>query len=105
MTLIDEVRASAYTIPTDRPSQRAPWRGTRPPSSWPRSVPEMSGASTERQRRARSWSGHAGVERETASWVRWYNATRIHHSIGRMSPIEFEEQYRLTTRPPPDEVA
>jgi len=55
---------------------------------------------TERQRRARSWSGHAGVERETASWVRWYNATRIHHSIGRMSPIEFEEQYRLTTRPP-----
>ncbi len=34
---------------------------------------------TERQRRARSWSGHAGVERETASWVHRYNATRIHH--------------------------
>jgi transposase InsO family protein len=40
--------------------------------------------------RARSWSGRAEVERETASWVHWYNTTRIHHSIAKMSPIEFE---------------
>jgi transposase InsO family protein len=46
--------------------------------------------------RTRSWSGAAELERETASWVHWYNATRIHHSIGKMSPIEFEELHRLT---------
>ena len=40
--------------------------------------------------RTRSWSGRAEVERETASWVHWYNTTRIHHSIAKMSPIEFE---------------
>jgi transposase InsO family protein len=46
--------------------------------------------------RARSWSGAAELERETASWVHWYNTNRIHHSIGKMSPIEFEELYELT---------
>lgn len=40
--------------------------------------------------RKRSWTGRAEVERETASWVHWYNATRIHHSIGKRSPMEFE---------------
>ena len=40
--------------------------------------------------RSRSWTGRAEVERETASWVHWYNTTRIHHSIGKMSPVEFE---------------
>jgi transposase InsO family protein len=41
--------------------------------------------------RTRSWTGRAQVERDTASWVHWYNTTRIHHSIDKMSPIEFEE--------------
>jgi putative transposase len=45
--------------------------------------------------RTHSWSGRAEVERETASWVHWYNTTRIHHSIAKMSPIEFEDRYRL----------
>jgi transposase InsO family protein len=40
--------------------------------------------------RTTSWSGAAEVERETASWVHWYNQTRIHLSIGRMSPIRYE---------------
>ena len=40
--------------------------------------------------RTASWSGAAEVERETAGWVRWYNTTRIHLSIGRMSPIRYE---------------
>jgi transposase InsO family protein len=40
--------------------------------------------------RTRSWTGRAEVERETAAWVHWYTKT-IHHSIGEMSPIEFEE--------------
>jgi putative transposase len=38
----------------------------------------------------RSWSGRAEVERETAEWVHWFNTTRIHHSIGKLPPIEFE---------------
>jgi putative transposase len=46
--------------------------------------------------RPRSWSGAAELERETASWVHWYNTERIHHSIGKMSPIEFEELHHLT---------
>jgi putative transposase len=46
--------------------------------------------------RTRSWSGAAELERETASWVNWYNTNRIHHSIGKMSPVEFEELHRLT---------
>jgi len=40
--------------------------------------------------RSRSWSGAAEVERETAGWVHWYNETRIHLSIGRMSPVRYE---------------
>jgi transposase InsO family protein len=55
--------------------------------------------------RTRSWTGRAEVERETASWVHWYNTTRIHHSIGKMSPIEFEEHYRLANPARTDEVA
>jgi putative transposase len=55
--------------------------------------------------RTRSWSGRAEVERETAGWVHWYNTTRIHHSIGKLSPIEFEEQYRHTNVAQPGEVA
>jgi transposase InsO family protein len=55
--------------------------------------------------RTRSWTGRAEVERETASWVHWYNTTRIHHSIGKMSPIEFEQNYRLANPARTDEVA
>ncbi len=54
---------------------------------------------------ARSWTGPADVERETASWVHWFNTTRIHHSIGKMSPLEYEEQYRHTNPADTDEVA
>ncbi len=55
--------------------------------------------------RPRTWNGRAEVERETASWVHWFNTTRIHHSIGKLSPIEFEEQYRRTDTAQPGEVA
>jgi putative transposase len=55
--------------------------------------------------RRRSWSGQAELERETASWVHWYNSERIHHSIGKASPIEFEDLYRLTNTPIEGEVA
>ena len=55
--------------------------------------------------RRRSWTGRAEVEQETASWVHWFNTTRIHHSIGKRSPIEFEEHYRQTSSPLIGEVA
>jgi transposase InsO family protein len=55
--------------------------------------------------RPRAWTGRAEVERETAGWVHWFNADRIHHSIGKLSPIEFEEQYRHTSLTQPGEVA
>jgi putative transposase len=45
--------------------------------------------------RPRSWSGARELERETASWVHWYNTDRIHHSIGKMPPIEFEHLHQL----------
>ena len=35
------------------------------------------------------WSGRAEVERDTASWVHWYNSTRIHHALDKMPSIEF----------------
>jgi len=55
--------------------------------------------------RARSWSGRAEVERETAAYVHWFNATRIHHSIGKLSPIQFEEHYRHQQLPNGAELA
>jgi len=53
----------------------------------------------------RSWSGRAEVERETAEWVHWFNTARIHHSIGRSSPVDFEDQYRHTNAAQLDGVA
>jgi len=40
------------------------------------------------------WSGRDEVERETAEWVRWFNADRLHSSIDYLSPIEYETRYR-----------
>ena len=45
----------------------------------------------------RSWSGRAEVEMATASWVHWYNATRLHTSIDDIPPIEYEEAYHHRT--------
>lgn len=43
----------------------------------------------------RNWSGLREVERETASWVHWYNTERLHSSIEYSTPIEREMQYAL----------
>jgi transposase InsO family protein len=55
--------------------------------------------------RTHAWTGRAEVELETAGWVHWYNTTRIHHSLAKMSPIEFEQHYRLANPARTDEVA
>jgi putative transposase len=52
---------------------------------------------TELIDRQKSWTGRTEVERETASWVHWYNTTRLHSSIGYTPPVEFEQHYRDTT--------
>ncbi len=44
--------------------------------------------------RQKSWTGRAEVERETASWVHWFNTTRLRSSIGYTSPIDYENRYR-----------
>ena len=48
---------------------------------------------TELIDRRSSWTGRAEVERETAEWVRWFNADRLHSSIGYQTPIDYETRY------------
>jgi putative transposase len=50
--------------------------------------------------RARSWTGRDQVETATASWVHWYNTDRIHHSIAKMSPIDFEALHARRAQEP-----
>ncbi|MFD4369240.1 integrase core domain-containing protein, partial [Rhodococcus sp. NPDC058521] len=33
-------------------------------------------------------------ERETASWVHWYNTSRLHSAIGYLPPVDYENEYR-----------
>lgn len=47
-----------------------------------------------------AWTGRAEVERETAGWVHWYNTTRIHHSIAKMSPVDFEAVHARSAQEP-----
>jgi putative transposase len=43
--------------------------------------------------RQRSWTGAAEVETATASWVSWFNTTRLHSSIGMLPPAEYEQNH------------
>jgi transposase InsO family protein len=58
-------------------------------------------------RHPKSWSGRGEVERKTDSWVHWFNATRLHSSIGYLAPTEYEHAYhqRTTLAPSTPEVA
>jgi len=44
-------------------------------------------------RRRRSWRNTEEVELETATWVHWWNETRLHSACGDVPPAEFEEAY------------
>ena len=35
----------------------------------------------------------ADVESLTAAWVHWYNTSRLMHRLGRIPPIEYEQEY------------
>lgn len=39
------------------------------------------------------WQGVSDVELATLEWVDWFNKTRIHSTIGYVSPFEFEKRY------------
>ena len=39
------------------------------------------------------WHGVNDVELATLEWVDWFNKTRLHSTIGYVSPFEFEKQY------------
>jgi putative transposase len=56
-------------------------------------------------RRRATWTRQE-LETETASWVNWFNTTRLHSSVDYMPPLEFEQRYRdLTASDPAGEVA
>ncbi|HCH27157.1 MAG TPA: hypothetical protein DEV38_08260, partial [Psychrobacter sp.] len=39
------------------------------------------------------WHGMKDVELATLEWVDWFNKTRLHSTIGYVSPFEFEKRY------------
>ena len=39
------------------------------------------------------WRDAYDVELATLEWVDWFNKTRIHSTIGYVSPFEFERRY------------
>ena len=49
---------------------------------------------TELIQRHQTWNGRAELERETASWVHWYNTTRLHSSTSYSPPVEYEAAWR-----------
>jgi putative transposase len=48
---------------------------------------------TELIRRRRSWHTTEEVELATATWVHWWNESRLHSACGDVPPAEFEEAY------------
>ena len=48
------------------------------------------------------WRGANDVELATAIWVHWFNTERLHGSIGRITPVEFENNWQATQQSPTD---
>ncbi len=46
----------------------------------------------------------ADVEYATAGWVDWYNARRLHSSLGHIPPIEYEHAHYAALNPEPQPV-
>ena len=40
-----------------------------------------------------NWTGVNDVELATLEWVDWFNKTRLHSTIGYVSPFDFEKRY------------
>jgi putative transposase len=48
------------------------------------------------------WAGPHELERETATYVHWYNERRLHGARGDVPPLEFEAAYRHRRDEPTD---
>ena len=55
---------------------------------------------TELIKPQRPWRTLSQVELATAEWVDWYNHSRLHGEIGHAPPVEYEQNYYLTTTKP-----
>ena len=45
------------------------------------------------------WQGVNDVELATLEWGDWFNKTRLHSTIGYVSPFEFEKRYIMSSLP------
>ena len=43
------------------------------------------------------YAGRSEPGRQGTAWIKHYNATRLHSSLGNLPPIEWELRYRLGT--------
>lgn len=48
---------------------------------------------TEVIHRRGPWKGYEDVEYATLTWVAWYNGSRLHESLGYLSPSRFEQVF------------
>lgn len=44
-----------------------------------------------------TWTSWRDVEAAVASWVHWYNTSRLHSSLGHLPPAEYEATYHQST--------
>lgn len=58
---------------------------------------------TECVRHQGPWRGVDDLELATASWVAWFNQTRLHSSLGHVPPIEYETAHYTACAPVPTE--
>jgi putative transposase len=48
------------------------------------------------------WKGNEDVEYATLTWVAWYNGSRLHESLGYVSPARFEQPFHDRHTAPAD---
>lgn len=58
---------------------------------------------TELVKRRGPWRTLADVELQTAQWIEWYNARRLHSATGHVPPNEYEAAYYASTNEPGSE--
>ena len=46
----------------------------------------------------RPWPTRAGAKRAVVEYISWYNGTRLHSSLGYMSPADYENNHREKIR-------
>ena len=71
-----------------------------PGSAYDNALAEAFFASLETELIDRShWPTRDDALRDVLDWIEFYNGTRLHSSIGYLSPIEFERRYCPTPVP------